>query len=117
MTERKFDLEDRIIRFAVDVVNLTKLADWNDYASKYYQQQLIRSSGSVALNFGEFLGAKTNRDKLNKLSLALKEVMECRNNLLIQIGANLNENNELEKLAQEALELTKIIQSIIRNKT
>lgn len=43
MEEKKYDLEDRLIKFAVDVVKISRRADWNDYASRYYQQQIIRS--------------------------------------------------------------------------
>ena len=115
--EKKYDLEDRIIQFAIDVIMVTRKADWNDYSLKYYQQQLIRSSGSVALNFGEFLGAKSARDKLNKLTLSHKEIKECQNNLKIQLGADLNDKQELEKLAQESLELIKILRAIINSKS
>jgi four helix bundle protein len=117
MEEKKYDLEDRLIKFAVDVVKISRRADWNDYASRYYQQQIIRSSGSVALNFGEFLGASSQKDKLNKLNIAHKEIKECRNNLLIQLGAELNGNSELETLSQESLELIKILRSIIKSKS
>ena len=107
MDGKKYDLEDRLIKFAVDMVKV----------SRYYQQQIIRSSGSVALNFGEFLGASSQKDKLNKLSIAHKEIKECRNNLLIQIGAELNDKTELEKLSQESLELIKILRAIIKSKS
>ncbi|WP_438962965.1 four helix bundle protein [Nonlabens sp.] len=117
MEEKKYGLEDRIIQFSIDVVKVSRKANWNDYASKYYQQQLIRSSGSVSLNFGEFLGARSDKDKLNKLAITLKEIKECRNNLRIQVGAELNSKSELEKLAQESLELIKIIASIINTRS
>lgn len=114
---KKYDLEDRLIQFAVDIIQLSRKADWNDYASKYYQQQIIRSSGSVALNFGEFLGARTEKDKINKLVTSLKEIKECNNNLKIQLGAELYDFSELKKLQNEAVELIKIITAIIRNKS
>ncbi|WP_397303483.1 four helix bundle protein [Nonlabens ulvanivorans] len=117
MDGKKYDLEDRLIKFAVDMVKVSRKADWTDYASRYYQQQIIRSSGSVALNFGEFLGASSQKDKLNKLNIAHKEIKECRNNLLIQIGAELNDRTELEKLSQESLELIKILRAIIKSKS
>ncbi|AZQ43799.1 four helix bundle protein [Nonlabens ponticola] len=117
MDEKKYDLEDRLIKFAVEIINLSRKADWNDYASRYYQQQLIRSSGSVALNFGEFLGASSQKDKLNKLNIAHKEIKECRNNILIQIGAELNIVSELKILSRESLELIKILRAIIKSKS
>ena len=69
----------------------------------------------MALNFGESLGARSKNDKLNKLHISLKEMLECRNNIRIQIGATLNDIQVLRVLDQESLELTKIIRTIILN--
>ncbi|GAK95073.1 hypothetical protein JCM19298_850 [Nonlabens ulvanivorans] len=37
MDGKKYDLEDRLIKFAVDMVKVSRKADWTDYASRYYQ--------------------------------------------------------------------------------
>ncbi len=111
----KFGLEDRLIEFAARVVILFDKPA-KTFASKYYAEQLIRSSGSVSLNFSEFAGAGTEKDKINKLRIALKEIKECSNNLKIQARANLKSKQELEFLLDESNQLIKIIVSIINNR-
>ncbi|MGB0981676.1 MAG: hypothetical protein ACPGUH_06205 [Winogradskyella sp.] len=44
------------------------------YAGNYLAKQLIRSSCFSVLNYGEALGAET--DKINKLRILLKELRE-----------------------------------------
>ena len=61
MTERKFDLEDRLVEFAAHIVLFCKdLPD--DLTGRYYGNQLLRSAGSSALNFGEAQGTHTEKD-------------------------------------------------------
>ncbi len=45
------DLEDRIIDFSVLIISICNNLKTN-YAANYYGNQLIRSSGSPALNYG-----------------------------------------------------------------
>ena len=47
----------------------------------YYGNQLLRSTGSTALNFGEAQGTNSDRDYLNKSSISIKELKELRVNL------------------------------------
>lgn len=113
MSEKPYDVEDRLILFAADIV---KQFDFpiKTYASKYYAEQLIRSSGSAALNYGEFAGSGTSKDRINKLRICLKELKECKNNLRIQLKANLLKLDQ-ENLVDEALQLSKIVATIIKN--
>ena len=46
------NLEDRLIDFAVFIINLSGHINSN-YSGNYYGNQLIKSSGSPALNYGE----------------------------------------------------------------
>jgi len=85
-----------------------------NYASKYYAEQLIRSSGSAALNYGEFAGAFSIKDRANKLRIAFKEMKECHNNLRIQAKASLLKASQ-DHLIDESLQLCKILSTIIKN--
>lgn len=113
MSNKPYDVEERLIEFAADIV---KEFDFpiKTYAARYYAEQLIRSSGSAALNYGEFAGSGTLKDRLNKLRICLKELKECKNNLRIQFKANLL-NNQQDHLVDEALQLSKILATIIKN--
>jgi len=52
MTEKKYDLEDRLVEFARNIVFFCKDLP-SDRTGDYYGNQLLRSAGSAALNFGE----------------------------------------------------------------
>jgi four helix bundle protein len=111
--DKPYDVEDRLILFAAHIV-VNFDFPIKTFASKYYAEQLIRSSGSAALNYGEFAGAGTHKDRVNKLSICLKELKECKNNLRIQFKANLLKSDQ-NQLVDEALQLSKIVATIIKN--
>ncbi len=79
---KKYDLEDRLVEFAAKIILFIKALP-KDTVGQYYGGQLLRSSGSAALNFGEAQGTKTNKDYISKASIALKELKETRVNLKI----------------------------------
>jgi four helix bundle protein len=83
MADIKFDLSERLENFAASVILLYDKKPMS-YAGDYLAKQLIRSSCSSALNYGEVLGAGTDKDKTNKLRICLKELRECHRNLNIQ---------------------------------
>ena len=88
MSDKKFDLTERLEDFAASIILLYNKKPMS-YAGDYLAKQLIRSSCSSALNYGEVLGAGTDRDKINKLRICLKELRESLRNLNIQSKADL----------------------------
>lgn len=72
---RKFDLEDRLVRFSVMIIHLAELLD-SSVAGKYIAGQIIRSGISPALNYGEAKSAESPNDFIHKLKIALKELRE-----------------------------------------
>ena len=71
----KFDLEDRLIKFAVNVIELANSLP-NTAVGKHLQGQIVRSSTSPALNYGEAQGAESRKDFIHKMSICLKELRE-----------------------------------------
>lgn len=67
-----FNLEDRLVRFAGECILFTRTLT-KSYENEYYKNQLIRSSGSSSLNFGEAQGTITDKDFIFKVSLVVKE--------------------------------------------
>lgn len=62
MDERKTnDLEERIIDFAVSIIKFFENVN-NNYSGNYFGNQLIRSSGSPALNYGEARSVESHKD-------------------------------------------------------
>lgn len=83
---------------------------------QYYGNQLLRSGGSSALNFGEAQGTNSNRDYIFKASLSLKELKESRVNLKILTKVNYGNEKRRVLLLNEVEHLIKIIATIIKNK-
>ena len=102
---RIFDLEERLIDFAVRVIitaeSLPKTKVGNHIAG-----QLIRCGTSPAPNYGEAQSAESRSDFIHKMKISLKELRETRVWLLMilrvrlikpasKLDSLINENNEL----------------------
>ena len=110
----KFDLTERLEDFASAIILIYDKKPLS-YAGDYLAKQLIRSSCSSALNYGEVLGAGTDKDKINKLRICLKELRESLRNLNIQTKAKLFSEDELKDLKNENDQLIRIIVTRIKN--
>ncbi|WP_396636357.1 four helix bundle protein [Maribacter sp. R77961] len=115
MTDKKFDLEDRLVDFAAAIVIFCKDLP-SDMTGQYYGNQLLRSGGSSALNFGEAQGTNTKRDYINKASICLKELKESRVNLKILHKVEYGITSKRDNLLDEVEQLIRIIATIIKNK-
>lgn len=113
---KPFDLEDRFVDFGANVALFCKDLP-NDLTGKYYGNQLLRSAGSSALNFGEMQGAQSDRDSKNKATLSLKELKESRMNLRILTKINYGDMSIRRELLDEVERLIKITATIIKNKS
>lgn len=112
---KPYDYEARLIKFAAEVIKFTRKLK-KSYELEYLGTQLIRSSCSAALNFGESQGTMTTRDYIHKSSIALKELKESLVNLKIIDDLKAKEGDVLE-LIDENIQLIKILRVIIRNKS
>ena len=63
MNDKKYDLAERLEDYAAQIIILYNKKPMS-YAGDYLAKQLIRSSSSSALNYGEVLGAGTDKDKI-----------------------------------------------------
>jgi len=76
---------------------------------------LIRSSTSVALNYGEARSGESSKDFLHKMKISLKELRESYINMKIQKGAKLILNvEELDRLFDENNQLISIFMASIK---
>ena len=101
----EFDLEDRLIDFAVRIIRTTEALP-KTKVGKHIAGQLVRSGTSPAPNYGEAQSAESRADFIHKLKISLKELRETRIWLLIIVRASLvkpasklnsliDENNQL----------------------
>lgn len=68
-------LEDRLIEFAVRIVNLSANLPRTP-AGRHIANQILRSGTSPAPNYGEARGAESRADFVHKLRVVLKELNE-----------------------------------------
>ena len=94
------ELENRLIDFSILIFELSKAVK-KDYFETYLLNQLMRSSASAALNYGEAQSAESKKDFIHKVSLVLKELRESHVNLKILAKTGSASNTELMKKASE----------------
>jgi four helix bundle protein len=113
--EKIFNFEDRLVRFAGECILFTRSLN-KTYENEYYKNQLIRSSGSSSLNFGEAQGSISDKDFIFKVSLVVKELKESRNSLKILNYIKEGDENQRILILNETEELIAIASKMIINK-
>ncbi len=110
----KFDLEERLINFAVSIVEIDKSMN-KSRAGAHLGNQLLRSGTSPALNYGEAQSGESRKDFIHKIKIVLKELRETLVCLKIiqrtklvhnqdQIVCLMKENNELISIFVKSVE-------------
>ncbi len=108
MNEKKYDLEERLIDFAVDIISFVESLP-NRKSAIHMGGQLLRSGTSSALNYGEAKSAESHADFLHKMKICLKELRETFINLKIMHKARLFKTEEtILNLIKECNELISI---------
>jgi len=79
---KKFDLEDRLIDFAVSIIKLVEMLP-NTKVASHLGGQLLRSGTSPSLNYGEAKSGESKNDFVHKMKVCLKELRETYNCLKI----------------------------------
>lgn len=77
MTERKYDLEERLINFASSCIDMAEGLP-KTFSGNHLAGQLIRSSTSPCLQYGEAQSAESRSDFIHKMKVALKELRETK---------------------------------------
>jgi len=111
---KRQDLATRLIDFAVLIYEISS-GFYNKTGNQHYTNQIIRSSSSSALNYGEALSAESKKDFIHKIRIALKELRETHFALQIiqkiQLSKSepvviqaIKENNELISIFVKTLQ-------------
>lgn len=114
---KTFDLEDRLIDFAVRIIRITEALP-KTKVGNHIAGQIIRSGTSPAPNYGEAQGAESRPDFIHKMKVSLKELRETRVWLLMIVRANLikpasklelliDENNQLISIFVKSIDTAK----------
>lgn len=109
MKERKFDLQDRLVDFAVRIIRLAEALP-DTRAGKHIAMQLLRSGASPAPNYGEAQSAESRADFIHKLKIALKELRETEIWLKVIVRSKLiKSSGQFDALLSETDELIAIL--------
>jgi four helix bundle protein len=110
----QYDLEDRLLDFAVDVVELTE--SWpSTRAGNHIAGQLLRCGTSSLSNHGEVEAAESRKDFLHKLGICLKELRETKRWLrLVSRLKRLGQEENLTLCLNEVDPLVRIFAASIR---
>ncbi len=108
-TNKKFDLEDRLIEFAILIIKITENL-YNTRAGNYIAGQLVRSGTSPALLYGEAQSAESKNDFIHKLKVLLKELRETHIALKIVLKVQLT--NKLDMLRKQWKNATSLYLSL-----
>ena len=104
------ELQERLFRFAIDVIKMLRLLKGGSELF-VIKPQLIKSSTSSGANYEEAQGAVSKADFGNKVGISLKEMRES--NYWLRILKELYSNNpEILRLEKESSELKNILGSI-----
>jgi four helix bundle protein len=116
MNNTKYDLEERLIDFAVTIADIIEALP-NTRLGNYIAGQLVRSGCSPALNYGEAQSAESRNDFIHKMKIILKELRESMISLKIikrreihnldNTASAINECNQLIAIFVKSIETAK----------
>ena len=110
---KPYDLEERTFQFAKSVRFFVKALP-KTVANIDDSKQLVRASGSVGANYIEANESLSKKDFLMKIRISRKEAKESAYWLrLIHETNKLKNGTDVQSLMQEAIELKKILSSIL----
>ena len=110
----KYNLEKRLIDFAVRIINVVEALP-NTRAGNHIAGQLVRCGTSPAPNYGEAQSAESRNDFIHKIKIVLKELRETKVWLkIIQLKSLLKSTREIELLIAECDELISIFVTSVR---
>ncbi|MBI4662867.1 MAG: four helix bundle protein [Verrucomicrobia bacterium] len=114
MTEKIFDLEERLLEYAAEIIRLVESLP-QTRAGNHVAGQLLRSGTSPLPNHGEAQAAESRNDFIHKLSVCLKELKETRRWLRLAARVPLVKPvDKARSVLEETEELIRIFAASIR---
>ena len=112
--QREFDLEGRLIDFAVLVINLAESLP-KTKTGNHIAGQIIRCATSPASNYGEAQAAESRNDFIHKMKISLKELRETKVWLQMILKANLIKASiKIDQLIDECNQLISIFVASVK---
>jgi len=110
----KYDLEERLLEFAVDVIRFVEKMHKTD-AGRHVSGQVMRAGTAPMAHHGEAQAAESNKDFIHKMRVAHQELRETSRRLKVAYRVPLTTDiAENHRLLQETDELIRIFFASIR---
>ena len=114
MQNQKYDLEERLLAYSVQIIKIVEQLP-KTRVGNHVTGQLLRSGTSPYPNHGEAQAAGSPKDFIHKLRISLKELRETQRWLkLIQRVPLVKSASQLDGIQQETEELIKIFVASIK---
>jgi four helix bundle protein len=110
--EKKYNLEERLIDFAVLILEVGESL-FNSRAGNPMANQIIRSGTSPALNYGEAQSAESKNDFIHKLKIILKELRET--NVALKIIKRKPLTKSIDKVDKALAECNELIAIFVKS--
>ena len=108
-----WDLKERTKEFSLRIIQITKkLPDTR--ANSVLSNQILRSATSVGANYRAARTARSEKEFVAKLQIALEEADESQYWAELLIDVNRNQADELSVVLKEARELAAILVSALK---
>ncbi|MBO6584666.1 MAG: four helix bundle protein [Gracilimonas sp.] len=107
MKNQIFDLQRRLINFAISIMEIVELLP-KTYTGTHFKKQLVRSGTAPALLYGEAQAAESRKDFVHKMKIGLKELRESYITLTIILEKPLIKNQKAIGTLNECDELISI---------
>lgn len=111
-TNKKYDLEDRLIEFAVLIIKIAENLK-NSRAGNHIAGQIVRSGTSPSLNYGEAQSAESLSDFIHKFKILLKELRETR--VALKIIKRVPLINDIELVDKGITECNELISIFVKS--
>lgn len=112
LNNRKYDLEERLIEFALSIISISEQLPKN-YLGIHFAKQIVRSGTAPAFQYAEARGAESRKDFIHKLKIGLKELRETHVCLRIIMKKPLITGSGIDALIKECDQLIAIFTSSI----
>ncbi len=113
MEAKKYDLEDRLIEFAIMVSDLIEILP-NTKLANHLGNQGIRSCTAPALLYGEAQSGESQKDFIHKIQILLKELRETKVCMKIFRRKRLLKEEIISPVLQENEELIAIFAKSVK---
>ena len=109
--EKKYELEDRTKKFAVQLVRFIYKQD-RDIINNILFTQLIKAGTSIGANYREADGAESKKDFIHKIGIVQKEASETQYWLEVLLESNIINSDGIDVLLNESTQLLAIFTAI-----